>query len=186
MSHSSDSTVNIPQRPVQCANCGFFASPLEPYCLNCGADLSEQVRPVVLDVPLTSVLKRQPLVVPSASPSETRFTNHMLLILQVLPSAACLTLQLHRPAVLGRGGETGDETLINLSEFNALQHGVSRQHCRFERLDDQLLVRDLGSTNGTYLNDCRLIASEDYLVAHGDRLILGTLHFTLAFSAITG
>lgn len=150
----------------------------------CGAALEEHASAPPL--PLTMILERQPLIVPSASPAETHFPETMLLVLQVLPSAACLTLQLRQPAVLGRGAETGEDHLVDLAEFNAVHHGVSRRHCRFERVEDQLAVTDLGSTNGTYLNDRRLLPSEDYVVAHGDRLILGTLHFTLAFSLITG
>jgi serine phosphatase RsbU (regulator of sigma subunit) len=35
---------------------------------------------------------------------------------------------------------------------------VSRRHCRIERLDEQVVLSDLGSTNGTYLNGERLRA----------------------------
>ena len=183
MPYTSESTINIPQRPIRCDECGFYTSPLEETCVHCGAMLADPA--LALDLPHTTILERRPLSVPSVSPADTHFPDHMLLILQVLPSAVCLTVQLRQPTVLGRGADSGDEHLISLAEFNALHHGVSRRHCRFERADDQLLVVDLGSTNGTYLNDRRLLSSEDYVVAHGDRLILGTLHLTLAFSVIT-
>ncbi len=48
---------------------------------------------------------------------------------------------------------------------------VSRRHCKFERLGDRIIITDLGSTNGTFVEDDRIdapIALED-----GARLTIG-------------
>lgn len=55
---------------------------------------------------------------------------------------------------------------------------ISRSHTEIERLGDRCLVRDLGSTNGTFLNGARV--RESSTLHPGDRLRIGpyTLHFT--------
>lgn len=47
---------------------------------------------------------------------------------------------------------------------------MSREHAVFEYSDGGFRVRDLGSTNGTHLNDTPVKAGD---LAHGDRLRLG-------------
>jgi diguanylate cyclase (GGDEF)-like protein len=50
---------------------------------------------------------------------------------------------------------------------------VSRRHARIEKRDGQALVVDLGSTNGTYLNDARIQPYATVSLAEGDRLKVG-------------
>ncbi|MGQ0736302.1 MAG: FHA domain-containing protein [Acidobacteriota bacterium] len=54
---------------------------------------------------------------------------------------------------------------------------VSRVHCRFT-LDEQdrLLVEDLGSTNGTWVNDARV---EQTVLSEGDRVKVGRVEFVV-------
>lgn len=52
---------------------------------------------------------------------------------------------------------------------------VSRRHARLEIVNEQLVVTDLGSTNGTYVNDTRVTRAE--LVA-GDRVRVGRYDLT--------
>ena len=47
---------------------------------------------------------------------------------------------------------------------------VSRKHCRFIRKDDQTVVQDLGSANGTFLNSERIMEAE---VSAGDKVGVG-------------
>jgi pSer/pThr/pTyr-binding forkhead associated (FHA) protein len=50
---------------------------------------------------------------------------------------------------------------------------VSRHHAEVEVGDDRLTLRDLGSTNGTYVNGRR---SEQAELSSGDELIIGRFH----------
>jgi pSer/pThr/pTyr-binding forkhead associated (FHA) protein len=43
------------------------------------------------------------------------------------------------------------------------------------------MVMDLGSRNGTYVNGRLLRPHEEHVLAHGDELVLGTLHVILFF-----
>ena len=54
---------------------------------------------------------------------------------------------------------------------------VSRHHCELTLVEDHLAVRDLGSSNGTFVNRDR-IADETPLQA-GDTLSVGPVHFTV-------
>jgi predicted component of type VI protein secretion system len=57
---------------------------------------------------------------------------------------------------------------------------VSRHHCVFTIDDFTVRLRDLGSTNGTYINDVR--ASGQVVLKHGDRIKIGKLTFEIAIS----
>jgi pSer/pThr/pTyr-binding forkhead associated (FHA) protein len=50
--------------------------------------------------------------------------------------------------------------------------GVSRHHCRIRREGDAYLLADLGSQNGTFVNERRIVARERPLVP-GDTIRLG-------------
>jgi hypothetical protein len=105
-------------------------------------------------------------------------------ILQVAPSNRCLSLQLVKPLVLGRGLALGADELLDLSEYQAYHLGVSRRHCRLQRCDNRLMITDLGSANGTSLNGEPLPANRERLVSHGDLLALGRLNVTVYFSNV--
>ena len=48
--------------------------------------------------------------------------------------------------------------------------GISREHCEFVHEGNEVLVRDLGSTNGTYVNGSRVKSAR---LKEGDTVILG-------------
>lgn len=53
---------------------------------------------------------------------------------------------------------------------------VSRRHCELTLADDVLNIRDLGSSNGTYVNNERISEAE---LDAGDRLVVGPVVFTV-------
>ena len=56
---------------------------------------------------------------------------------------------------------------------------VSRVHAAIDQVDGKVFARDLGSTNGTIVND-RELRDEEVQLADGDRLQIGPLRFTVA------
>jgi predicted component of type VI protein secretion system len=73
-----------------------------------------------------------------------------------------------------------DKFLIGRAKECALRAGsdaISRQHCAITRHENHYTVRDLGSRNGTYVNDER-ISAEVPLVA-GNELRVGPLKFRI-------
>lgn len=53
-------------------------------------------------------------------------------------------------------------------------NSVSRQHSSITRLAEGYLIRDLGSSNGTYVNGQRV---QEYLLQDGDRVSIGDIEF---------
>jgi hypothetical protein len=71
------------------------------------------------------------------------------------------------PATFGRDGGVASVVLDDTD--------VSRRHARLELVDDELLLTDLGSTNGTYVNDARVVRQA---LAPGDRIRIGQYDLT--------
>ena len=50
---------------------------------------------------------------------------------------------------------------------------VSRRHFQVRFESDVFYISDLGSTNGTYLNNNKLSPHEEHVIRDGDRVVLG-------------
>ncbi len=74
--------------------------------------------------------------------------------------------KLRLPTILGRSRQAG---------LTVLHTSVSRQHCEFTEYEGQLVVNDLGSLNGTFIEDTRI--SEPTILPHGARLRVGSVNF---------
>ena len=81
-------------------------------------------------------------------------------------------------SILGRSSSksvNGSGILIDLSDYDALSLGVSRQHARVSHDAKGYFIEDLDSANGTWLNGNRLQAHEPHLLRSGDHVQLGEL-----------
>ncbi len=87
--------------------------------------------------------------------------------------------------ILGRADRELENKFINLSGFGGLGAGVSRQHAYIVRgQNGQVLVGDLNSSNGTYLNEDRLLPEELYPLDSGDVLRLGSMIIHVLFEQL--
>ena len=64
---------------------------------------------------------------------------------------------------------------IDLTPYQAYASGVSRLHAVVKRDAERVLVMDLGSSNGTYVNGRRINPHVEESLNHGDILALGKL-----------
>jgi pSer/pThr/pTyr-binding forkhead associated (FHA) protein len=64
---------------------------------------------------------------------------------------------------------------VDLTPFNAYANGVSRLHAALKLVKNRIVLVDLGSSNGTYLNGTRLSPYVETPVSHGDVIYLGKL-----------
>ncbi|HEY84916.1 MAG TPA: FHA domain-containing protein [Chloroflexi bacterium] len=64
---------------------------------------------------------------------------------------------------------------IDLSDDDGLGKGVSRRHARILKREGTVVVEDLGSINGTFINGKRLAPYLPETLADGDHLQLGRL-----------
>ena len=81
--------------------------------------------------------------------------------LQLLGISGTRLVELGGEALVGRG----DDAVVRLAD-----RGVSRRHARITLVDDEVSVLDLGSSNGTFVNDERVTMA---MLAPGDRLRFG-------------
>ena len=82
-------------------------------------------------------------------------------------------VKLRLPTVIGRGKEA------NLKVPLAL---VSRAHCEIRERDGRLFVRDLGSLNGTFVNNYKITAEQPLLP--GELVTVGTVTFRAEYELI--
>nr|WP_275436109.1 FHA domain-containing protein [Pseudoglutamicibacter albus] len=71
--------------------------------------------------------------------------------------------------VMGRAGDAG----LHIND-----QGASRRHAEIVRRGNRVFIRDLGSTNGTYVNGSRIEGDEELL----DGTIISIGHARLTFS----
>ncbi|HXJ21398.1 MAG TPA: GGDEF domain-containing protein [Polyangia bacterium] len=84
-----------------------------------------------------------------------------LVVLAGVSAGEMFKLQKER-TVVGRG----TKVQVRLND-----EGVSREHCAFERNGEKILVADLGSTNGTYVNGIKIDRKE---LNDGDKVMVGS------------
>jgi predicted component of type VI protein secretion system len=74
---------------------------------------------------------------------------------------------------------TSPEMIIGRDPSNLISvadRSLSRKHCLIKRESDQIVVIDLESRNGTFVND---LPVNKYVLKHGDRIRTGGSHFLL-------
>ena len=82
-------------------------------------------------------------------------------------------IKLRLPAIVGRGKG---------SSITLLQPLVSRQHCELFENNGKLWVRDLGSLNGTYVNNEKVTESE---IPPNELLTVGTVTFRAVYEPLS-
>lgn len=84
------------------------------------------------------------------------------------------------PISIGRmaGGQVVD---VDLTVFGGQLLGVSRLHATIEAFGERLMLKDMGSVNGTRLNGTLLTPSHVYQIFHGDEIRLGKLSVRVYF-----
>jgi len=64
---------------------------------------------------------------------------------------------------------------VDLSPFDAFSLGVSRLHAAIRIVNREVVVTDLGSSNGTRVNGQKIVPHVDYPINHGDIIAVGKL-----------
>ncbi len=112
----------------------------------------------------TGQLRRLPLV--EASEIAALATNEIMLMTE--GDKPPLVLNVTEKVTLGREH-------VGLEAYEAFRLGVSRSHAAIHQRGGRFYVEDLGSTNGTWLNERALRPHRSYRLANGDCVRLGEL-----------
>ncbi|MCA1816549.1 MAG: protein kinase [Acidobacteria bacterium] len=162
MAHANMSA-NLKTMQVEMVYCGFCGGRIaadDVYCAHCG--------------------QRQPMAVSSAALRQARATAK-LVVAGTTELDSSFMLQ-KESSLVGRSDPSSNIfPEVDLSRFDP-QTKISRRHARIFRKGDTYLVEDLGSVNGTVVNDTlRLAPHQPRALESGDKLRLGetTLHFLI-------
>jgi hypothetical protein len=103
------------------------------------------------------------------------------LVLFVAGHEQPLTLTLHQPVTFGRTTNLPPKSHVDLSRFNAVEHGVSRVHMTLHSKEGKFYAEDMDSVNGTYINGDPLKPHELVPLKNADEVRLGRLRLYAYF-----
>ena len=83
--------------------------------------------------------------------------------------------------VIGRKVETTSDVSLDLSTSGGYHLGVSRRHAVIRRTEHGYEVLDLGSVNGTWLDNERLAPHKSYPLSSGSHLRLGSMRLFVRY-----
>lgn len=159
---------------IICTNCQHKNVAGAMFCAECGAQLDgveTLVTQAITDEQIASELSKR-----SLRPDLDSTPPNSWISLHLMDSGKILPLASRNEFTLGRLSE-GQPIMpdIDLTPYQAYASGVSRLHAVVKRDADRVLVMDLGSSNGTYVNGRRINPHVEESLSHGDILALGKL-----------
>lgn len=102
--------------------------------------------------------------------------------LRVVGTASVLHFRLKEQMLVGRGDKKQNNVPdIDLEGLNGYYLGVSRRHAIISALNSRVVVEDLNSSNGTFINGQRLESGRAYQLRHGDQIAFGKLALQVSF-----
>ena len=158
---------------IVCSNCQYKNVAGAMFCAECGAQLDgveTLVTQAITDEQIAEDLNKKARLDPVSTPANSWISLHLMDSGKILPLAS------RNEFTLGRLSE-GQPIMpdIDLTPYQAYASGVSRLHAVVKRDSERVLVMDLGSSNGTYVNGRRINPHVEEALNHGDILALGKL-----------
>ncbi len=169
---------------IVCSNCKHANMAGAMFCSECGAQLIDVDTLITQNITTAQVkeaLNTQsiPPGPPPAVALNTWVTLHLLDSGQVLPLGDRIEFTLGR---ISEGQPIMPD--IDLSPYQAYASGVSRLHAVIKREGDRVLLMDLGSSNGTYVNGKRLNPNVEQIIYNGDVVALGKLKIQILLKSM--
>ena len=181
---------------ITCPSCKHSEPEGELYCTTCGAQLWGLVTDVTLRISPGRRVATEPKpntsahTAPTPPPMEALLgsAEHALPVprgaigLRLIDADELLTLNGKDAFVVGRDAGDGPGPDADLGPHGGRDLGVSRRHARLSRLGGQVLLEDLGSANGTWLNGEPVSAGSPMRLENGDLIKFARLMVRVEFS----
>jgi hypothetical protein len=164
---------------IQCPNCKHEEVDGAVFCSECGTQLvkSENVTTQKIELDDRDNRVTGPLADEIPNYSNAWISLHMLDSGQILPVAE------RKEFTMGRISDNQPIMPdIDFSSFKAYDNGVSRLHAVIRQNSGNVIIMDLGSSNGTYVNGTRLMPNVEQPLRHGDVVALGKLKMQIVLS----
>jgi pSer/pThr/pTyr-binding forkhead associated (FHA) protein len=161
---------------LNCSNCGQENREGMLFCENCGFSLTDAAVGQA-----TIATRRMPNdpdeSIAKATWGAARFQPGTSVILHIKDAPEPLKITPAGRLIVGRSDANSTvHPDIDLANFGAIEKGVSRQHAAIELSGEEtLMVLDVGSSNGTYLNGQRLLPNQPRVLRDGDEVRFGKL-----------
>lgn len=149
---------------VQCPSCGADNPAGEAYCVDCGANLGPSAAPVSAPVASGGV--------PTAPPTPTAAMGRLAL------TNGNKQYQLDKEiTTMGRRSPADQiEPDVDMTDDDPESY-VSRRHAQILRNDDHYVFEDVGSSNGSFINNNKIPPGEQRILKDGDKVRLGKTEF---------
>ena len=156
-----------------CPSCHLRNKSDAKYCTYCGASLDPFIRTALTT---REVSEKSELEKPAITAEQIAKVPPGALGLFVLDEEEPIIIpQGSAERILGRLFDDAEDTLIDLSLYGAQQLGVSRRHARITYSGEGFALQDLGSTNGTWINNQRILPNESRQIKNDDIINLAWL-----------
>lgn len=186
-----------------CPRCGYTNLATVSNCLNCGYALVEAPNRVEEASGAAKAFTARPILPQRSKPKDTaplsydgsldlaphednKFPEDGVLRLDMPKQNKRIELKFRLNEVLlgRRDPANAVPVLIDLTPYYGYRLGVSRQHAKIIVGEDRnLTVVDLGSSNGSFINNEKLIPHHSYPLKDGDLLSLGNLELVISYIA---
>lgn len=169
---------------ITCPNCQHLEYDGELVCSKCGAPLVEPPKPRASGKGTKAFdakqLGQSTAEAAAASAIPALHPGQIALVMVTAPHP--LILDVRPEYILGREESVeGEADVIDFGPYSGRELGVSRQHASLRVTHQQLLLMDLGSTNGTRLKGDLLSPHQPARVENGAEVRLGKLPLKIYF-----
>lgn len=165
---------------IECPSCGKKHRPGTLFCTECGAYLPAGGTLRTNPLPTHELPRYSPPSGEEGAPAEEGEVSGQGLYLEIVDSQRQVDLPLNAETLLGREDAAhGIFPDLDLSMDGGLEKGVSRRHAKIVYQGGEFYIEDVGSANGTFLNDRRLTPYLPYPLKAGDTIQLGELRLVV-------
>ncbi|MBN1180285.1 MAG: FHA domain-containing protein [Anaerolineae bacterium] len=167
---------------IECPSCGKKHRPGTLFCTDCGIYLPTggtlRTTPLPTDeLPQSPSAPREALSDEASAQQPARHAIHI----EVLDTGRQVNLPIVSELLLGREDAAhGIFPDIDMTPDKGLERGVSRRHAKIFRQGTEFYIEDVGSANGTFLNDNHLTPYLPYPIKEGDRIQVGQLQLKIS------
>ena len=166
---------------ITCPICENKEMPGAFFCSKCGNSLINLAKDPSIQNETLIIDQDGGVQIPSFPPPPPEAVDSRVALL-ILKNGAILHVRGKKEITLGR--TTKGQIIIpdvDLNPYHAYEAGVSRLHANLIQSNSEVFIHDLGSANGTSLNDEKIDPHVDYPLKHGDQLSLGQLKIQVLF-----
>jgi len=164
---------------ILCPNCSHEELVGALFCSECGAQLVfPDGVPNGSTNPIPAVIQNHPGKKTGRKEKSIslKFKTDEFIALNIVESGEIIPIRGKREVTLGRSSE-GQPIIpdIDLAPYHGYEAGVSRLHVSIQINNQEIILTDLGSANGTRINEKKISSHSSHPIKHGDFLTLGKL-----------